>query len=245
MHETSRLLSSGNTSAAAPAIKSESSSSTTPGRSGGHRRQPSKPVHRTLEELLRDLNPDARLVIRETLSPKPASLTYNGPGEGGAAGGGGFLTGGVAEKMLLTRCQILKDSEDTQAGYAKPREVMSEPIDNPPESVVEEGLVVFSLTSHSKTSSSTTSLALSRPAAGRHTSVEAAKPKDQTSLDYKPVVGRSLLLPNSIADLHTQLQVGHEIWAWEPWTVVNVANDSGNTDGARKALLVSRFAVLL
>lgn len=262
------------------------------------------------DRFLRDLNPHLRLEILETKSAKPASLTWS-------SADGGFITAGAAEKLLITRCRILPDDselagkEASQTGFLGDS---AEDVPHPSPSIwplganlvlpneagsnYQEGLVVFTLNAHSRTS---TGITLARkeqqrpnreptviprdgepPSEGYHSRKVPEEPGAEdredgqsrlhfSNNDIQPDRKYTAFVPASIADLHTQIRVGDQIWCWEPWSVVDLvekyellpgrgldfaekgkvtasSEDKGNgqdVSASQKALLVSKFAVLL
>ena len=272
IHEVSRLLSS----------KSTSKSTTTP---IGVKRENDQGKEqngkgKTYESLLRDLNPHLRLEILEILSPKPASLTWSSQE-------GGFITAGAAEKLLITRCRILKDEDPSlnlstsqaplSTGETVVLEEESQELFTPFSSATKEwesqieGMVIFSLTAHSRTSTGITMVRKEQPRPDRQQNLDGSnetgyqnQDKLQPQLNFNQNLNGkkyNVYLPASIADLHTQMRVGDEVWAWEPWSVVDLVdfpgsgllesrglatsdNQGGDKDSER-TLLVSRFAVLL
>lgn len=235
---------------------------------------------KTYESLAIDLNPHLRLEILEILSPKPASLTWSSQD-------GGFITAGAAEKLLITRCRILKDEDDEEAGIqgsnsnSKGEQSTHTKTTDEPSSWEDqvEGMVIFSLTAHSRTS---TGISLARKEQHRPsrdfppTSESNNDPhqhsnqdRNQSRLDFKQDNKKkwNVFIPASIADLHTQIRVNDEIWIWEPWSVVDLLPELQTRSSKcllrdntleqeterfgemektnEKALLVSRFAVLL
>jgi len=253
---------------------------------------------KSYQSLLRDLNPHLRLEILEILSPKPASLTWS-------SHEGGFITAGAAEKLLITRCKIIRD-EDTSSDFLSSQDFLStqqyqsqrEGSTSKDEESQEqyspsslfnkewesqiEGMVIFSLTAHSRTSTGITMVRKeqSRPTreAADDTSTEAVERnpqnedrlQSQLNFETKAQINKNssrkynVYLPASIADLHTQMRINDEIWAWEPWSVVDLVDSlsnplkvpavphfgeensfTGEEKSSEKALLISRFAVLL
>lgn len=303
IHEISRLLA--NVSSKGPAngrVKKEHAEEASTSDRSLHSDSGTKQGNkRDYEVLLRDLNPHLRLEILDILSPKPASLTWSN-------GEGGFITAGSAEKLLITRCQILKDKDDRNSTSShsflpsqadEKREAQQQNTqsstgdDNEWESQT-EGMVIFSLTAHSRTSTGITILRKEQPRPDRQvddssTAEDRSGPdrkyhiahnqeKSQPLLSFNKKDNRpdksgkkwNVYLPASIADLHTQMRTGDEIWAWEPWSVVDIvtsatappfwvqtrtASDMNQSNGnaqaqvpvnaSEKTLLVSRFAVLL
>lgn len=265
--------------------------------------------------LSRDLNPHLKVEILHVISPKAASLTWSSA-IAASDGGGGFITAGAAEKLLITHCRILNDDDDEKGdnlftssqgdlpqpvGHTQSLASDSQPGPDPsnkdakPQTQHSEGLVIFSLTAHSRTS---TGVSLVRKEQQRplregvpgSENIGSAVPtslpgtnydKSQPQLDFSNMAGKqeinnnrkgkkwSVFIPASIGDLHTQLRVNDEIWIWEPWSVIDLLkpeesrsaldvlhNDKEHNETERdeegqaekateKALLVSRFAVLL
>ena len=196
--------------------------------------------HRSLTQLSRDANPELRLKILRVISEAPASLTNN-------KGEGGFITGGASEKLLVTECEILRDKKEPDQDKERLGPVHFE-IDgqNSERKVVEEtrereGLVIFSLSMHAK-GGHTTSLA-PKQRREQFSTAEPGSECKQSVIPY-PIIHnhRSVSLPANVLDMHSQLVVGEEIWVWEPWIVVELGGKDG---GDKKALLVSRFGLLI
>lgn len=245
---------------------------------------------KSYDDLLRDLNPHLRLQILEIHSSKPASLTWT-------SSEGGFITAGAAEKLLITRCKILKDEEAEQGLNLTDRAVNGErgsslssrnapsqptlaltgtetasatPKHTPNGGDLEtwsedqvEGLVVFSLAGHSRTS---TGVTLARKEQRRPARAEAdnddggstdphngpserdrqahANP-NQPLLSFEKANDKdskrscTVFVPASISDLHTQMRVEDEIWVWEPWSPVDLAAQGSNGVSALLAMSVS------
>lgn len=179
--------------------------------------------------LAQDANPLLRLTVLQVHSGKPASLALAGTE-------GGFITGGSAEKLLVCTCRILSDeteqasqSETIDFGSAAGSEAQ----------VHKEGLVLFSLACHPKSASATP---LARPGqkAKAAEGKEEAIAQETGRLNFARA-NRTLAVPGNVADLHSLVGEGEEIWAWDPWSIIELPRQE---DEASKALLVSRFAVL-
>jgi hypothetical protein len=182
---------------------------------------------------------------------------------------GGFITGGAAEKLLLCTCRILEDetpnpsqqsqnqsqsqSQGDVPNFGRKTTSASEG-ENDVDIQKKEGLVLFSLACHPKSASATP---LARPGQKSKTGQQQQPDEDTTGtgagkLSFAPK-NRTLLVPGNVADLHSLLGEGEEIWAWDPWAVVDIDESSAptavmvvarNAETGSKALLVSRFAVL-
>jgi hypothetical protein len=217
----------------------------------------------------------------EIYSCKPASLTWT-------SSEGGFITAGAAEKLLITRCKILKDEDleqsfnltarstnggrggslglsqrnaPSQSNLARPdlETASSTPFPTPSAGDLEtwsedqvEGLVVFSLAGHSRTSTGVTLARKEqrRPARadtgdadnGGSTDVNGPSERERQTLanSNQPLLSFekakdkdnkrpcTVFVPASISDLHTQMRIEDEIWVWEPWSPVDLAAEGNN-----------------
>lgn len=278
IHEISRLLSSSKSSSSSKFSSSSSNGIGVKRENGEGKELDGK--KKTYESLLRDLNPHLRLEILEILSPKAASLTWSSQE-------GGFITAGAAEKLLITRCRILKDEDPSlnhstsqaplSTGETAVLEEESQELFTPFSSATKEwesqieGMVIFSLTAHSRTSTGITMVRKEQSRPDRQQNLDGSnetgyqnQDKLQPQLNFNQNLNDkkyNVYLPASIADLHTQMRVGDEVWAWEPWSVVDLVDfpingtlESSNLatteiqevdKDSEKTLLVSRFAVLL
>ncbi|GAA6053571.1 hypothetical protein NBRC10513_000263 [Rhodotorula toruloides] len=153
----------------------------------------------TKEKLLERMRPDVRLRVGEVLDPYSSAAG----GAGGAGGGGG-------RKTLLTRCRLILPSNSTSApGEAEEGEGEGQG----PRRRDLEGLVFFSL--HFSTSSASS------------TSSSSSTTSSSTSAAAKPEPGQktTLLVPQNPYDLARFVCAGKEVWVWEPWGEVGVAED--------------------
>ena len=208
---------------------------------------PNTPTQRSLALLNLAANPHLQLKILHVLSDKPASLTN-------AREEGAFITAGAAEKLVVTRCAILqsedlpkdkKDLKEDGKGEHHGEEKSGEGGSTLGEREV-EGLVIFSMTMHAK-SSSTTALAQKQRQNASSTSRSEPQPDSTQSTISYPVQHnhRSICLPASVADLHSQLGEGEIVWVWGPWSVAEVQATESEGCETKKALIVSRFGVLV
>lgn len=364
LHETQRLLSGPSASRLNRVKKEEvkdvmleerSDSSSSPSKPSltsrhGHSRSLST-AKRTLAQLKTDLNPGLRLQIVEIHSSLPPSLArldinndFGPAGQGGIRtdrpSGGGFITGGVGEKLMCTTCRILHDADEEEDAEEMGKGFVN-PVSSGHEESYTEGIVLFSLTTHPRSSLSTASAFRGGEAAVkqegtvvpslphatsssrsaqpsssvyRQEGIAAIEGRNMTSRegDHEVIVGgnhsasllraqqaeqaaadgikygvqakipfetmaamkrkedeqqgfKTLFVPASIVDLHSQMKEGREVWCWEPWHIAEMEDgsafvrivdlsvtasqvQSGDTNAdekqTKRGLMISKFALL-